>query len=137
MWYDTQGGTLRSGEGHAEGARLRAFRKAMDWKPFDVAQRMNELVGETVVDAAHVRGWEGGTRTFTRYKAAVVAMLYEPNPRACLEFLLGRAPGVPGLQVDLPATGPLPPASGKMQVQVAPGRGAAHARKRRRTANDG
>lgn len=109
----------------------------MGWKPFDVAQHMNELVGETVVDAAHVRGWEGGTRTFTRYKAAVVAMLYEPNPRACLEFLLGRAPEVPGLPVDWHPTNPLASTSGKMQVEVAPGRGAAHARKRRRAANDG
>lgn len=83
-----------------DGARLRAFRVALGLNQYDVAIRINELIGQDLVREPHVSGWETGNRPYTVYKAAVASLLYPANPHAALQYLLGKSDTVPGIPVD-------------------------------------
>lgn len=73
----------------------------MDWKPQTLARLVNELIGVDVVSDTHIRGFETGSRVLTRRTAALVALVYEPDPRGCLAYLFGRSNSIQGISDEL------------------------------------
>lgn len=86
-----------------DGAKIRQLRDYLGWTQGELAAALTEVLRGKPVAQSLISNWEG-SEEIDRYVLAAVAFVH-PTPAACLEWFTGKREGIPGIPVDLPATG--------------------------------